>query len=166
MVKKYWVVLIALMVGCQPGKKEAQQSADSLASLKETDSAVSETPYAKEINAQDTLFNDGSIPTSWSTAGFSDPVKFKLFVVSFKDWVKNDQTDSIAAHIKFPLGKIKTAEEFKNNYPKLFDEPLKRAIEDQHLNQIFRNQQGAMMGSGAIWFIESNGNYYISAINN
>ncbi|MCO4293271.1 hypothetical protein NF867_10380 [Solitalea sp. MAHUQ-68] len=165
-MKKYGLLLLLIIAACQSGPKNKQAETDSLNTLKEVDTAVSETPYAKEIAAQDTLFEDGSIPTSWGAAGFSDPVKFKRFIISFKEWVKNDQVDSISAHVKYPLGRIKNVDDFKKNYSTLFDGLLKKAIADQHLDQIFRNQQGAMMGSGAIWFIESNGNYYISAINN
>lgn len=126
---------------------------------------ASPNPYEAEINAPDTLFEDGSIPGSWENAGFNDPEGFKRFLISFKNWVKMDQVDSIAAHIRFPLKNYKTAEVFRQQYKNIFDTSLKTVVEKQRLNRVFRNDQGAMLGNGEIWFNVFPEGYKIIAIN-
>ncbi|UKJ08102.1 hypothetical protein [Solitalea lacus] len=158
---------LVLFCSCQPSKKGSESRMDSLNKMQDSSVKSSETPFNNtELTAQDTLFDDGSIPTSWRTAGFSRPDDFKRFIIQLKGWVKNNEVDSIAFHVQYPLGEIKNADEFRKQYNALFDGPLKKVIEEQRLDRIFRNYQGAMIGNGAIWFIEKDRNYYISAINN
>lgn len=118
-----------------------------------------------QLNAQDTLFEDGSTPSSWYNAGFDDPADFKLFLLSFKDWVKNDNIDSITAHVSFPLKTWKTPEAFRKAYPEIFNAEMKTVVDTQRLDRIFRNYQGAMLGNGEIWFSVIKGEYKIIAIN-
>ncbi len=122
-------------------------------------------PYEAEIAAQDTLFEDGSIPSSWANAGFDHPEHFKRFLISFKEWVKTDNVDSITAHIRFPLKNYKTPEAFREKYDKIFDASLKAVVDSQRLDRISRNYQGAMLGSGEIWFSVFPQGYRIIAIN-
>lgn len=122
-------------------------------------------PYEAEMAAQDTLFEDGSKPSSWADAGFDQPADFKQFLVSFKNWVKADRVDSITAHIRFPLKKYKTADAFRQQYNKIFDASLKAVVDTQRLDRIFRNYQGAMLGNGEIWFSSFPEGYRIIAIN-
>lgn len=122
-------------------------------------------PQAEQIKAQDTVFEDGSVPSTWSNAGFDDPTGFKEFLLSFKDWVKKDQVDSITAYIRFPLKNYKTAEAFKKAYPQVFNATMKKMVEEQRLDRLFRNYQGAMFGSGEIWFSVFPEGYKIIAIN-
>jgi hypothetical protein len=120
----------------------------------------------EQIKAQDTLFEDGSKPSSWTHAGFDDPTAFKQFVIQFKEWVKTDNVDEIVAHIRFPLKKVKTSEAFKKQYAQIFTQQLKDEIAKQRLDRIFRNVDGAMLGDGLIWFVPSGKKYSIIAINN
>ena len=123
------------------------------------------TPDAAQIAAQDSLFEDGSIPTTWANAGFDNPAGFKNFITQFKDWVKNDNVDSIAAHISFPIKPAKTEAVFKEKYTSIFDTNIKNAVANQRLDRIFRNADGAMIGNGQIWFTVGKSNYMITAIN-
>ncbi len=82
-----------------------------------------------QIQAQDSIFDDGSIPTSWENAGFNDPADFKRFLARFKSWVQNDQPDSIAAVIRFPLRLYPSAADFKSQYHQVFDASLKSAVD-------------------------------------
>lgn len=118
--------------------------------------------------ADDTVFADGSRPVSWANAGFTDPVKLKKFIRQLQIWVDENQVDSIGAHLDYPLKNpaIKDAKEFKLNYSTYFSDGVKAALADQRLNQVFRNQQGAMIGLGYIWFTEKNNEILIFAINN
>lgn len=165
-----WFVIL-LTASCQsgPSPQESGKVIDSL--IPDTVAAIgtpgsSEDTLGARITAQDTLFEDGSRPADWKNAGFDNPEGFKRFLVLFKEWVRSDNADSIAAYIEFPIKGYKTADQFKKNYPKIFDKELKDVVEKQRLDRIFRNYQGAMIGDGAIWFsvIEKKG-YRIIAIN-
>lgn len=166
-------LLILLTASCQsgPSPQESGKVIDSL--IPDTIAAIG-TPRSQSsvdtlqarITAQDTLFEDGSRPSEWKNAGFDDPEGFKRFLVLFKEWVRSDNADSVAAYIAFPIKGYKTSEQFKKSYTKIFDKQLKDIVEKQRLDRIFRNYQGAMIGDGAIWFsvIENKG-YRIIAIN-
>lgn len=165
-----WLVVM-LTVSCQSGPtpQESGKVIDSI--IPDTVAAIGTRPSSEDtlqarIAAQDTLFEDGSRPSEWKNAGFDDPEGFKRFLVLFKEWVRSDNADSIAAYIAFPIKGYKTAEQFKKNYDKIFDKQLKDVVEKQRLDRIFRNYQGAMLGDGAIWFsvIENKG-YRIITIN-
>lgn len=119
----------------------------------------------QQISSPDTVFADGSRPSTWDIAGFSDPVAFKKFIALFKDWVAHDQADSVIAHVKFPLAHYKTAAELKAKYSEVFDSTMKAVVIQQPLNSIFRNYQGAMLGNGQLWWNELDGQYRIIAIN-
>ncbi|TDW97414.1 hypothetical protein [Dinghuibacter silviterrae] len=118
-----------------------------------------------QIHAPDTVFEDGSRPTSWAAAGFNNPERFKRFLMLFKDWVKKDQVDSITDHVRFPLRAAGSPAWFKERYTHLFTPALKTAIFRQRLDRVFRNGQGAMIGRGEVWFQEIRGRYYVTAIN-
>jgi len=165
------ILLLLLTASCQSGPTP-QESGKEIDSLVTDTTAAAAVPAPPEdtllarIQAQDTLFEDGSRPAEWKNAGFDDPEDFKRFLVLFKEWVSTDNADSIAGRIAFPIKGYKTAEQFKQHYTKIFDKQLKEVVEHQRLDRIFRNYQGAMIGDGAIWFsvIENKG-YRIIAIN-
>lgn len=166
-----YLLLVALLYSCNTisnTQKEDSSIVDGAKNLLPVQPAPEPqvNPQTEQINLQDTLFEDGSTPSSWSNAGFDNPADFKEFLLSFKDWVKKDQVDSITAYIRFPLKNYKTPDAFKKAYPKVFDDSLKKVIETQRLDRIFRNYQGAMLGNGEIWFsvIQKEG-YKIIAIN-
>lgn len=122
-------------------------------------------PITAQMQAQDSIFDDGSIPTSWDNAGFNDPADFKRFLTRFKSWVRNDQPDSVAAFIRFPLRLYPSPADFKSQYHQIFDKALKTAVDTLRLDRIFRNSQGAMVANGRIWFAPLPEGYRIIAIN-
>lgn len=158
-------IATCLFLSCNDNAGNTFAGSDSDKATQTPAPAENAQPVTDSLHAPDTLFKDGSIPTSWENAGFSDPVAFKTFIMQLKDWVRNDNMDSIAAHIQFPLKNVKTADAFKKDYNKLFNEKIKTAIAAQRVDRVFRNSSGAMIGSGELWFIENKGNYYITAIN-
>jgi len=121
------------------------------------------SPLMKQVYADD-LEWDGTVPTGWSTATINDPVKFKLFLIGFKEMIKKDDVDNIAGLVRYPLKDIKNKTEFKANYSRLITDELKTAVADQRLDRIFRNSQGAMMGNGEVWFQNIGGDYKIISI--
>ncbi|GEP94064.1 hypothetical protein [Chitinophaga cymbidii] len=162
------LILATLLTACNTAPDKNREEANVIESAKQI-IPVAPPPgnpnIDDQLNAQDTLFEDGSVPTSWANAGFDDPAGFKRFLLDFKGWVKEDKIDSIAAHVRFPLKNHKTPEAFKRAYPEIFDVNLKTAVDTQRVDRIFRNQQGAMLGNGQIWFSVVNGKYKIIAIN-
>ncbi|MGX5817731.1 hypothetical protein ACWKWU_06030 [Chitinophaga lutea] len=118
-----------------------------------------------ELTAPDTLFADGSKPADWDASGFTDPTGFKRFLLTFKDWIRTDNKDSILAHVRFPLPKYKTSTDLLKHWDHAFSPKVKKAVADQRLNEIFRNQDGAMIGSGELWFTQTPNGYRIIAIN-
>lgn len=161
-----------MVQSCKNSKAPSAQVTDSATdgtatAATDTDSGIAgkpDTAYTTQVNAPDKLLDDGSEPSDWKDAGFDDPKSFKLFLVQFKHWVQHDQTDSIAAHVRFPLRVAKTKEIFLTKYSHLFDDRMKSVVANQRLDQIFRNEHGAMFGQGDIWFNTDKGRYIIIAI--
>lgn len=162
-------VVCLLAVACNNAPRQghtdtpAQQSADTLGG---THIVPPADAYLEQLSSQDTLFADGSKPTDWDAAGFDDPLAFKKFLILFKEWVRNDNADSVAAYVRYPLKQYKNAAEFKQAYPAIFNEKVKKAVQEQRLDEIFRNYQGAMLGAGAIWFTSGKEGYRVIAVNN
>ncbi|RFM27852.1 hypothetical protein [Deminuibacter soli] len=166
----------ALVQSCANHSGEKTQQTDSLAddslnpsstlgTLADSNSGTAaDTSYTAQINAPDNFFEDGSEPSDWDDAGFSDPQGFKHFLVQFKGWVQHDKMDSIINHTRFPLLVAKNKDSFVKKYPHLFDERMKNVVARQRLDRIFRNQHGAMFGQGDIWFTQDSGKYLIIAI--
>jgi len=140
----------------QPTVAQAESTGDELNTL-----SPAELP-------DDSVFSDGSRPTSWKNAGITDSLSVKLFIKKLKRWVEDNQVDSISAYLQYPLRNpgIKDAKDFKLNYGDYFSDGVKAAIAGQRLTQIFRNEQGAMIGQGQVWLREQDHQIKIIAINN
>jgi hypothetical protein len=166
------LILAGLMAGCHSPKQQAEASPaiydSSIATPGGKDPAggkASKDSVEAQINGPDSVFEDGSRPTTWANAGFGSPARFKRFLVVFKGWVKRDRVDSISAHIRYPIRGAGSAAWFKEQYPHIFTRHLKLVISHQRLDRIFRNGQGAMVGNGDLWFIEDKGRYWVTAVN-
>jgi hypothetical protein len=87
----------------------------------------------------DLVFADGSIPTSWANAGFTDSMAVKKISEEDPVLVANSQKDSVAANIAYPLRKpvIKNQESFLKNYESLFNDKVKKALVEQILANCF-----------------------------
>ncbi|GAA0562513.1 hypothetical protein [Chitinophaga japonensis] len=166
-------LLLALLLAaaCQSGQRPdtSAQTVDSL--IPDTIASVPPDvsmadPYVTQLEGQDTVFEDGTVPSSWADAGFDDPAGFKHFLLRFKEWVRTDNVDSVAAYIDFPIRGYQTAAQFKGQYATVFDEQMKEMVARQRLDRVFRNYQGAMLGEGQLWFADQEGKgYRIIAIN-
>lgn len=114
----------------------------------------------------DSVFVDGSIPSSWGNAGFDDPIASKRFLKKLKYWVEKEEKDSVANAIRFPLPRsAKTRKEFLENYDRIINQKVKSALASQPLQAIFRNAKGAMIGKGEMWFAPAAQGGTIIAIN-
>jgi hypothetical protein len=166
-----WLLGLLLAASCGQGNHQKKMTDTTVTAGQPADTtAAAAVPQANDsitaqLHAQDTVFEDGSRPASWYNAGFNNPVAFKQFLVRFKSWVSSNETDSIAAHVRFPLKNAANITAFKKHYPQLFSSKVKNSIAAQRLDRIFRNSQGAMIGNGAVWFTEDQNNYLLIAVN-
>lgn len=120
----------------------------------------------------DSTFDDGSVTATWENAGIADPKRVKIFIKKLKLWSQQNNKDSIAANIKYPLlndEKISSSTIFIKQYDKVFNDKVKKQLSDQKLSQLFRNFQGVMIGNGVIWIANispmGNDDYKIISIN-
>ncbi|MFT3824105.1 MAG: hypothetical protein QM731_09295 [Chitinophagaceae bacterium] len=115
----------------------------------------------------DSVFTDGSIPGTWAVAGIDDPVAFKKFLKRLQHWVATDQKDSVAGVVAYPLRHpaVKTAQQFIAGYDKYMTPSVKKALKEQNLRQIFRRDQGAMIGKGELWLAQTPQGFRIIGIN-
>jgi hypothetical protein len=153
-----------LMLACQPAadKKEATGTDGT--------DTVSVDPYALTSAdlVDDSVFSNGSRPVSWKNAGISDSIGMKKFIRKLQVWVRDNQVDSISGYLDYPMRNpgIKDKSDFKLNYRDYITDGVKAALADQRLSQVFRTEQGAMIGQGQIWFREKDNSIKIIAINN
>jgi hypothetical protein len=160
--------LLLLVTACTDADTNSETDAPRGQEVNSTDSERFPLSLTATEMQDDTVFYDGTRPTSWANAGVSDSIKMKLFIRRLQRWIDQNQVDSIAAHMNFPMNNpgIPDARDFKLNYSTYFSDGVKGALADQPLNQVFRNQQGVMIGQGQIWLRELNNNIQIFAINN
>ncbi len=169
----FYAVIVAFLPGACGSDSSKPDNIDSLAAVDTTGSVspvLAEGPLsltAAELK-DDPVFSDGSVPTSWSNAGIKDSVNAKKFIRQLQVWVAGSRPDSIAPHLDYPLKNPAIADQaaFVKNYPLYFNDAVKSALMSQNLSQVFRNQQGVMIGGGRLWLTEKNNNMLIIAINN
>jgi len=129
-----------------------------------TDSSFALTTAEME---DDSVFANGSMPTSWAAAGIDDPVAFKKFLKHLQYWVAHDKRDSVAAVIAYPMKHpaVKNKQQFLAGYDMYMNKGVKNALKEQNYRQIFRRDQGAMIGSGQLWLAQTPQGFRITAIN-
>lgn len=168
------LILVILMIGCHSADRQSGSSSAAYDSNNVTPGGKEQGPVGKkamndsieaQIHAPDSIFEDGSRPTTWANAGFDNPEGFKRFIVVYKHWVRKDLVDSISAHIRYPIRGAGSVAWFKEQYPHIFTRRIKTVILRQRLDRIFRNGQGAMLGNGDLWFVEERGRYWLTAVN-
>ena len=151
---KYFIALLfaGYFLSCNPKSTNKVETAQIVKDT--TPPTDSNLVMTQEELVDDSVFTDGSKPTSWSTAGITDPNQLKVFIKILRLWVEKGNIDSIANHIQYPLkgnNQVSTPAEFIKNYNLLFTPKVIRALKQEKLSQIFRNYQGAMIGSGELW---------------
>jgi hypothetical protein len=100
----------------------------------------------------DVTFADGSEPGTWDVAGIDDPLAFKAFLKQFQAWVAAGDRQKVADCTQFPLRQVPDRAAFLAQYETLMSAKVKGALAGQSFRQIFRNDQGAMIGDGELWF--------------
>jgi hypothetical protein len=179
------IVTTATYIACDNNSETATNPTNT-ATVKTVDSSSaavavqSTSSFPSDLTLEETkddaVFTDGSEPTSWDNAGIDDPVAFKKFLKKLQGWVANNQRDSVAAAIAFPLLNsrvrnkeqiiVKDKNEFLANYDLYINDTVKAALKNQNLRQVFRNANGAMVGNGQLWLGQVENGFAIMAINN
>lgn len=134
------------------------------------DTANTELMKVSELSANelrdDSVFKDGSIPTSWKNAGITDVKGLKLFIKQLQQWVMMNDKEKLAAAVQYPLNKtIKTKEDLIANYDMVFTKNVKLSFATLNFNQLFRNAYGVMTDGGKVWMIQQGKGFKIAAIN-
>ena len=135
---------------------------------------------AAQMQTLDTIARCGQTTVDKSAMfGPERAAKAKAFLVELQAAVKADDKQKIASMIRFPLavssGKAKPAfrkgrevmvtpsrivasrDEFLAHYQRIMTAELKQDILRQRADCLFGNYQGAMIGSGVVWFDQSDG---------
>ena len=165
MYLKLVIFLLFLLYSCGNRTEKVKPVTADADSASIVSVPVSIPPPEQDTALQDSVFSNGTIPTSWINAGISDSVGMVSFIRTFQRWVNEELSDSIVAHVRFPLLRYKTEESFRKKYSKIFNSSFKTAIGAQNPRQIFRSQNGAMIANGKVWLVQEGDRFLISAVN-
>jgi len=173
-MKKIFFILASatcLAIGCNSNdSKDATAvvpSADTLATNTNTaaDMIVAVNDVSASEMKDDSVFADGSIPTTWENAGITDVKGLKLFLKQVQQWVMSNDKAQLALAVKYPLNNIKNKEELIAAYDQVFTKDVKLSFAMINFNQIFRNSKGVMTSGGRAWITQEGANFKIFAIN-
>jgi hypothetical protein len=128
----YLSVLASVMLACnQPVKEATPEKGVTTDSVKmPVDTSGTEMMKVSELSDQelkdDSVFANGSIPTSWKVAGITDVKGLKLFIKQLQQWVITNDKEKLAGVVQYPLNKtIKTKEDLLANYDAVFTKEVK-----------------------------------------
>lgn len=171
-MKKIYFLLVAaaLFASCDDaGKQRDHANNDSLPPVTHTATDTAAITNALSVSQQemkdDSVFSDGSIPSSWANAGIRDVKGLKLFLKQAQQWVMNNDKAKLAAAIKYPLKNIKNEQELIAAYDAVFTKEVKLSFASINFNQVFRNQNGVMLEGGKVWINQFGNDFKIFAIN-
>jgi hypothetical protein len=175
-MKKYFLFAgISLFIGLLSCNEETKETAPTKIIEMDTvampgDSAKMELMKVSELSANelkdDSVFKDGSKPTSWANAGITDVKGLKLFIKQLQQWVIMNDRENLAAAVQYPLNNfIKTKENLVANYDSVFTKEVKLSFATINFNQLFRNAKGVMTDGGKVWMRQQGKEFKIVAIN-
>jgi hypothetical protein len=171
-MNKYFFTLLSVVIFASCQNKNTLQTVVNDTTQTTTDNSLPNnnavtipTISAQELQ-DDSVFTDGSVPTSWENAGFTDVKGFKLFLKQMQLWVMDNNKQQLADAVHYPLKNIKMPEQMVAAYDSVFTKEVKLSFAMLHFNQISRNQHGAMIGDGKVWFRQEGKQFKIVAINN
>jgi hypothetical protein len=157
-------ILSLLVMACNQNNKTPVERDITGAAI---DSNLLGVPVTNVEMEDDSVFDDGSRPTSWEVAGITKVYALKIFIKDLQYMAATDNREEISKLIRYPLNAtIKTQADFLANYEKLFNPTLKEALARVNPRQVFRNYKGVMLGNGNIWIQQLDDEFKIIAINN
>lgn len=174
MKKHFLSIPILFLIACNNPQTTSTTNAeikpDSPLTLKDSPVMVKSYSIGSGLTLEemkdDSVFADGSVPTSWEIAGITDIKGFKLFLKNIQALVLNDHKEELAKNIRYPLGRsIRNEQDFIKNYERLITKDVKLSIANINFSQVFRNNKGAMSEGGRLWFSQEANGFKIIAIN-
>lgn len=150
----------------EPAAKTEQSATSKDSNTART--AVQPFELTAEEELDDAAFVKSAKPSTWSEAGITDPLAFKIFLKKLQYWSANDMKDSIAAVLAYPIVHpyIANKQDFIDKYDTYFNSKVKTSLANQKLNSLFRSYQGVMLTGGALWFKQKEAGFKITFINN
>ena len=171
-MKKYisLILIFAVLLVCcnQPSKETVSEKIAPIdITVMSVDSELVKVSALSPAELKDdSVFTDGSIPTSWKIAGVSNVKGLKLFIKQLQQWVITNDKEMLASAVQYPLNNtIKTKESLIVNYDAVFTKQVKLSLATTNFSQLFRNSQGVMLDAGKIWLAQKGNNFKIIAIN-
>lgn len=163
------VVAATVMIGCNESNSTtaatASDTAHNASIPNDANMIVAINEVSPEEMKDDSVFTDGSIPTSWENAGITDVRGLKLFLKQTQQWVMSNDKAQLALAVKYPLNNIKNKEELMGAYDQIFTKDVKLSFAMINFNQIFRNSKGVMTAGGKAWIMQDGNSFKIFAIN-
>lgn len=109
----------------------------------------------------------------YAVAGISSAKDFHQFFFKFQQAVQHNKKSTVASMVNYPLhvnsnGKthtIKNKATFIAKYDSIMTPEIKRTLAYAIEEDLFVNWQGVMVGSGELWFSQSNGKIGLDAVN-
>ena len=169
-MKRYilpFALILLIALSCtQPPKESNKANVMDWVPVDTSTAKFEVSALSAEELRDDSVFSDGSIPSSWKNAGITNIKGMKLFVKKLQQWIVLNDKDSLASALKYPLGKtIKTKLDAVAKYDSLFTKEVKLSFATLNFNQLFRNQNGVMTSGGKVWFAQEGKGFKITAIN-
>jgi hypothetical protein len=171
-MKKYipLIIIAAILMMCcrQPSKENAiaKSGAKEIVELAVDSELMKVSALSPAELKDDSVFSDGSVPSSWKTARVSDVKGLKLFIKQLQQWVIANDREMLASAVQYPLDDaIKTRESLTVNFDGVFTKAVKLSLATTNFNQLFRSERGVMLDGGKIWVAQKGDNFKIISIN-
>ena len=174
-MKKYFLFVVTLSIACLACNQSAKQKTEETATIADSTTSskigpATEIMKVSELSADelkdDSVFADGSKPTSWANAGINDEKGLKLFIKKVQQWIVTNDKEKLGSVIKYPVNKsIKTKEEFISNFDAVFTKQVQLSFATVNFSQLFRNAKGVMTNDGKVWIGQTGKDFKIIAIN-
>ncbi len=146
----------------------------SAATITHNDNVSAEAKPGTNLSANP-ITNSSTNPSTnpYEVAGISNAKAFHTFFITFQQAVIKDNKAKVASMVHYPFNvntngkthKIKNARSFIAKYDSIMTPEVKRTLAYALEEDLFVNWQGVMVGSGELWFGESNNKLGLIAVN-
>lgn len=159
----FFYIILVLIISCNQNEKTLTGKKDTGSFI---DSNTLGIPVTNPELEDDSVFADGSKPSSWDVAGITNVFALKIFIKDLQYMIASDNTEEISKLVRYPLNStIKTKSDFLASYNKIITPKVKDVVAKANLRQLFRNYKGVMIGNGEIWIVQEGKDFKIIAIN-
>ncbi len=145
----------------------------SWAVVTHTNAAAAKTSTAQQSTTTTTATPAKQADNPYEVAGISSAKDFHQFFFKFQQAVQHNKKATVASMVNYPLhvnsnGKthtIKNKATFIAKYDSIMTPEIKRTLAYAIEEDLFVNWQGVMVGSGELWFNQSNDKIGLDAVN-